>query len=772
MVAEDSSIAYPEIQVKKDDDDEADQPIEVEVNDQEANIHSKSPGGISAFSGTTARASTSTQDLSYLNIKIMLEALADFQSASDRMLMFLIPKEISEASITAHMTQLQNKNSLASKNLTRLSEMMSASRDMYGSDTYIAPKEVLSTLVGKGLGSSDNARPWRPDALLQKANLAVLASSIFSQPWGTGDAQLIEELEQLFPMPFTEGLLAPETLLIGYSELANETFELALEIRTQCAIVLLARHAGQPNVDPYAELLQLFYEDGKTLRGWGILGLQAGDLTREFRDTILLRVSKLREAIARSEKDIATHVQAPIQSDFPWTTLVLQMVRWISLRLVELNRQISEHHGADRIFRALEEEVQRARLAKSSIDDDDDANDSGSPRVILEYDLPPEAIERVIEPEDVSRKVTRAKTLKLGQFRWVFYGFFYVRHCSSQSSVCRNLLTLYRSADSPKAVAAADYVKRLEATLKASWASADFSAQQNQPSTSDIQVTATAGPTQELDTSEGSTDESLMPYMVPAKLPTLSETQPDDDWQPQDGNDEPLQPDPEENLRQTTGQAFAMRAQRQAESNKENIGVSMSQQENLPGVARKPRLIDRQVNAQRLDEFNESQELNRNFQPSQMVDPSQDEGFQTQHVPADIVQRRKSKPAPKRSAPQPLMPERSSPKKARTQEVSRTSRPDIIRDQMNIEPSPSPMDEYRAANSSAKTMKAFQPKPPQIRKPWSEEETETLLALIEQHGTSWSLLLAEDKSEGMILQSRGQVALKDKARNMKMDYLK
>lgn len=337
--------------------------------------------------------------------------------------------------------------------------------------------------------------------------------------------------------------------------------------------------------------------------------------------------------------------------------------------------------------------------------------------------------------------------------------------------MCRNLLTLYRSADSPKAVAAADYVKRLEASLKPTSASADFSAQQNQPSASNIQVTATAGPTQELDTSESSTDESVMPYIVPANLPNLSEPQPDDDWQPQDGNDEPLQPDPEENLRQTTGQAFARRAQRQAESNKENIGVSMSQQEHLPGVARKPRLIDPQVNAQRLL-WDESQELNRNSQPSQMVDASQDEGFQTQHVPADIVQRRKSKPAPKRSAPQPPMPERSSPKKARTQEVSRTSRPDVVRDQMNVEPSPSPMDEYRAANSSAKTMKAFQPKPPQTRKPWSEEETETLLALIEQHGTSWSLLLAEDKSEGMILQSRGQVALKDKARNMKMDYLK
>jgi len=333
------------------------------------------------------------------------------------------------------------------------------------------------------------------------------------------------------------------------------------------------------------------------------------------------------------------------------------------------------------------------------------------------------------------------------------------------------MLILYASANSPKALAATDYVKRLEASRKSTLASEELSRQQIQQASSDVQVTATAGPPTQALEPPSSTDESVVSSTAPAKLPNPKDLQPEDDWQAQDGDDDPLLLEPVEKLRQTTSRAYAMRAQRQAESNKENIGISVPQPEFPPGGRQKRRFIDPQANAQRLG-FVDSQELDRETQQSQMDDPSQDEGFQVQDAPTNIAQRRGLKPALKRSAPQPQRPERSSPKKARILEERRSSRPEIVQDRPNVEPSPSPMDEYRAANSSAKGIKTFQPKPPQTRRPWSEEETETLLTLIEEHGTSWALLLAEDKSERKVLQSRGQVALKDKARNMKMDYLK
>ena len=62
----------------------------------------------------------------------------------------------------------------------------------------------------------------------------------------------------------------------------------------------------------------------------------------------------------------------------------------------------------------------------------------------------------------------------------------------------------------------------------------------------------------------------------------------------------------------------------------------------------------------------------------------------------------------------------------------------------------------------------------QHRTPFSEIETIRLMGLIEEHGVSWTLLKDEDSkhADGEVLGDRSQVSLKDKARNMKMDFLK
>ena len=60
---------------------------------------------------------------------------------------------------------------------------------------------------------------------------------------------------------------------------------------------------------------------------------------------------------------------------------------------------------------------------------------------------------------------------------------------------------------------------------------------------------------------------------------------------------------------------------------------------------------------------------------------------------------------------------------------------------------------------------------PQKRTPWTLEEIQQLEWLITVYGTSWSVLKKKDAERGNKLAGRDQVALKDKARNMKADYL-
>lgn len=78
---------------------------------------------------------------------------------------------------------------------------------------------------------------------------------------------------------------------------------------------------------------------------------------------------------------------------------------------------------------------------------------------------------------------------------------------------------------------------------------------------------------------------------------------------------------------------------------------------------------------------------------------------------------------------------------------------------------------YKATNEAAKMNTAARTKKKvQTRKAWTDLETETLINLIQDHGTSWKLL--KDQDVNKILLDRDQTSLKDKARNIKLDYLK
>ena len=126
---------------------------------------------------------------------------------------------------------------------------------------------------------------------------------------------------------------------------------------------------------------------------------------------------------------------------------------------------------------------------------------------------------------------------------------------------------------------------------------------------------------------------------------------------------------------------------------------------------------------------------------------------------------------------------RSSPKKPRALQ----RRPDVansngldeaidVDNNQNV-PVPSQAEIYREVNAVARQRTALQPSKPQTRTPWSADETERLVDLITMYGgprVSWSLLknMDKDHADGALFGTRDQVALKDKARNIKFDYLK
>ena len=337
----------------------------------------------------------------------MLDALPDLSEAADKLLGCLVPSESSDAIITNRMTKLHTKGTIASINWRRHGNAFQAQRELYGSDPYINPSAALKTLLGTKQLSEATSGPWRPDALFQKANLAVLASNIITRQWQEQDDQFIEELEQAFPRYFTEALASSDTLTPGHSMLIVETFQFALEVRTQYAITLLARYSAQPNFDSDIVLHQVFYKNKDVLKGWGIPGLHSENLTDEFEDAVLKRLAQLREAFTDFSQNAIAGTER-LRTTFPWISFVHQTVAWISKRMEEIEAQIMASGGKQAICESLSDEVLRLRLALPTMNYED---------LVLNYEPPSEASNTVSEHQNVASKAVPVKVLKMSKFK-------------------------------------------------------------------------------------------------------------------------------------------------------------------------------------------------------------------------------------------------------------------------------------------------------------------------------------------------------------------
>ena len=355
----------------------------------------------------------------------MLDTLPDLLEASEKLLSFVIPAQVSEASTIRTMAELRSSDTRAHKKFKRLDDTFERQRKEYGGDSYIDVAETLRKLLGKKPGPIDEqTATWRPDALLQKANLAILMSRMLSIADQNVNNQFLEDLAGTFPRPFAQRLGLPESLTPECSALAEATFQLALEVRTQEAIMLLARHVGKINFDPDAALVQVFFHDANTLKGWTVSGLRMADLVREAKDAILERVEQLREAFSMNVKTSSDGQSFGIESlrvKYPWAGFAQQMITWAGQRLTEIEIQTMTYGGVQAICQGLVDVIQSGSLGHSSERGDVD-NESDSPErlseVRLDYDTPSES-RATSEQQDALNGQSLVKEFNLQQFRLV-----------------------------------------------------------------------------------------------------------------------------------------------------------------------------------------------------------------------------------------------------------------------------------------------------------------------------------------------------------------
>ena len=343
----------------------------------------------------------------------MLDALLDLSRASESALEFLVQPTASANAITALASKLRTKDCRERRNYDRLLSTLSAQRDSYDSDAYINVHKVLKIVLGRNIDLDDDDGPWRPDGILQKANLATLATGIFGQFQQQNEAPFVEDLDKEFPKPFLNGFAAVDMPSTGRSTLEADTIDIGLQVRTQYTIMLLARHAGQVNYDSDDILGQVFFESDTVLRGWPIAGLLSGDMTQDIEDVVVSRVDEIRIILSQHTEDPAKGIQM-LQIEYSWNAFVHEMITWIGQRLAEIDDQISANGGAKDIHRYLRNEVEPSTSAKVSFEGEDDNGE-----IDLLHEVPSETLRTSTGQRKGPVNAANNNTYKFGVFKYV-----------------------------------------------------------------------------------------------------------------------------------------------------------------------------------------------------------------------------------------------------------------------------------------------------------------------------------------------------------------
>jgi len=265
-------------------------------------------------------------------------------------------------------------------------------------------------------------------------------------------------------------------------------------------------------------------------------------------------------------------------------------------------------------------------------------------------------------------------------------------------------------------------------------------------------------------------------------LQLVSHADENDDWRPVNVDEEMNDVEAGPSTAVPTARDRLSQVKLHLKQNKENLRRTQAR-----GSSPAPRsFIDPQMNAQRVRWSQGSQvsgvtaprtsQISRGKRPvlvdDEDVEVSEDEGFEQDQRTVDVQRKRMEAPTDSRRS---IIVH--SPKRHRFQEPPRIAEelPDSEEEEQVAAAtarSQVPSSNYREVNEISKNLSRLNPPKPQNRTKWSPLEDDRLISLIQEVGCSWARIKKLDVAAGNILALRDQVALKDKARNMKFDFLK
>lgn len=381
MVAEDRETEENE----DDEDGEAD-----EEAAQAQRSHSL--GAMSQMSGTTAissfsaRTSHSQGEIVALD-PMVAEILPDLWSTSSSIVNLLAPIDASEDQVESIVRELKVSGSRLAKSLRYYEEKFGISRQHYGNENYIKTTLIFRRLLGS---AEPDEGDFRPDAIIHSANIATLVKDfLVIEKESQSTRSILMGLDSYFPEAFVTKF--DNEIRFGNSLLQDESFDLALDIRTQFTIVALGFQKEQERWDPDQILAATFYDppqqrnpplsyfedsirNGRPKNIMGT-GLPTAD---QQNAKVVDRVRLIRSAFRQSNDaleagDLVDFEQ--LEELFPWVKFLTDLVNWSRLRLEEISEGIKQQGGVNAITKSFIEAIK--------------SNDS---QADINYDPPPSSV--------------------------------------------------------------------------------------------------------------------------------------------------------------------------------------------------------------------------------------------------------------------------------------------------------------------------------------------------------------------------------------------
>ncbi|OQV09605.1 hypothetical protein CLAIMM_13711 [Cladophialophora immunda] len=620
----------------------------------------------------------------------------------------------------------------------------------------------------------------RPDGVLYLANLALQLVMVLRRSLEERHTYL-EFMFNNFPEPFHDLDVYPFS-----SDTVKGTFHFYTEILTQFYIRQVETKHYEEGFDPDRLLGAVFYDERNKIKG------SSDDETYA---KAMSRMSSIKSYFD-TKKPPWINVEALTQQ-YPWSDFVVQVVRWSLARKNELDDMIKSRGGIEKLIDSLlaQDFQDEAALAKKPAQGPELAGlgtkVQDTPTLNIEA-------ERVEDTDNKSTHQAQKATTGSLLGRAMRANIDRLKALKAEHSARTPGVKVDHAAPSPpepEHEISQSPSPVVQETQPAAVDGGDNPEQSLPPATaSDEEIVPTQQTNIVLEIvrrqNEQSDKENKNQTAKKASLFDRQEGAERVEWgEPSDNDNTPLPPRQlsKRRLPQTAGDDIGYdefetdkRATKRARTSGDTRGQVPTTRPSLPAEDE----ITPTINSQdaRLPDESRTVAFSNRGQPSRPAhttrSPLTEARKRTLPVPSPQPAQPGTQTSPSRRAP--LESVQAAKRRPPSSSAPTRTHPESFRSSRPPSEGPPPASQIDNVNREAKERMRMSrellpaPRGGQVRIAYTEREVNRLMELVELHGTRWARILEEDNrhDDGPMLQGRTQVQLKDKARNIKLDFLK